>query len=140
MIDPSDDVAIRNLVAGYADAVGARDLEAWRATWSTDGVWQIGETVLEGIDAITRFMAEALGRFPRLVQTAFAGLVVEGADGRPTGVWPVLEIQSASETDERMVIGRYEDVYTKELGRWQFLERRFTALYRGAVEPGMKPR
>lgn len=140
MIDPSDDVAIRNLVAAYAAAVGARDLDSWKATWSPTGLWQIGETRIAGIDAITSFMAGALARFPHLTQTAFAGLVVEGADGRPTGVWPVLEIQHASETDERMVIGRYEDVYTKELGRWQFAERRFTALYRGAVEPGMQAR
>jgi hypothetical protein len=140
VIKPEDDIAIRNLVATCAAAVGARDLDAWSATWSPEGVWRIGDKVVEGIESIAQFMAGALERFPRIVQTAFAGLVVEGEDGRPTGVWPVLEIQHVSDTDERIVVGEYRDVYTKDSGRWLFAERSFAAVYRGAADSGMQTR
>lgn len=140
MLTLQDDIEIRNLVATYADAVGAKDLESWKATWAQDAVWQIGDRIMEGIDDVVGFMESALARFPQILQTAFSGKVDMGEDGRPTGVWPVLEIQHVSETEEQMLIGRYEDVYTHESGRWVFATRRFQALYRGPVAPGMQAR
>lgn len=139
MIEPTDDVAIRNLVATYSNAVGSRDLDTWQDTWSPDGVWHVGGKVLEGRDDIVGFMSSALDRFPNLVQTVFSGIVGE-REGGVTGTWHVLEVQHASETDERLLIGRYEDVYTKRGGQWAFGERRFTPLYRAATVPGMEPR
>lgn len=140
MLNPQDDIEIRNLVATYADAVGARDLDAWRATWSATGVWQIGDKEVEGIDSIVEFMTGALERFPMLVQTAFAGRVQEDSAGKITGLWPVMEIQHSGESEEGMVIGRYEDEYVQESGRWVFARRRFQALYRGPIAAGMQPR
>jgi hypothetical protein len=56
------------------------------------------------------------------------------------GTWHVLEVQHVSETDERLLIGRYEDVYAKRDGHWVFAERRFAPLYRAAAVPGMEAR
>jgi uncharacterized protein (TIGR02246 family) len=140
LIEPTDDSAIRNLVATYADAVGARDLDAWQNTWSPDGVWHVGNTVLQGKDDIVGFMSGALERFSNLLQTVFSGIVTERDGGGIYGTWHVLEVQHVSETDERLVIGRYDDVYTKRDGHWVFAERRFTPLYRGPAVPGMEAR
>lgn len=133
MIEPIDDIAIRNLVATYAAAVGARDLTTWQATWSPDGVWGVGGKVLEGKDEIVGFMSGALDMFPSLLQTVFSGIIRKREDGGIGGTWHVLEVQHVSETDERLLIGQYEDVYTKHDERWVFAERRFTALHRGAL-------
>ena len=37
----ADDLAIRDLVYRYSDAVCRRDQVAWSATWAEDGVWQL---------------------------------------------------------------------------------------------------
>jgi hypothetical protein len=140
VIEPGDDLAIRNMVAASADAVTARQLDVWRAFWAPDGVWQIGDRVVEGSEDIAHFLSGALERFPRLVQTAFAGRLAEDVDGRVVGVWPVLEIQHAGASDERLLVGQYDDIYTKVQGRWLFARRQFTAIYRGAVEPGLQER
>jgi hypothetical protein len=84
-------------------------------------------------------MSGALGRFPNLLQTVFSGIVRE-RDGGINGTWHVLEVQHVSETDERLLIGQYEDVYTKRDGQWVFAERRFTPLYRAPAVPGMEAR
>jgi len=81
MIEPTNDIAIRNLVATCAAAVGARDLTAWQATWSPDGVWGVGSRVLEGKDEIVGFMSGALGMFPNLLQTVFSRIIREREDG-----------------------------------------------------------
>jgi uncharacterized protein (TIGR02246 family) len=137
LIEPADDAAIRNLVATYANAVGARDLDTWQSTWSPDAVWHVGGKVLEGREDVVGFMSGALDRFSNLLQTVFSG-IVEEREGGITGTWHVLEVQHVSETDERLLIGRYEDVYTKRDGQWRFAERRFTSLYRGPAVPGME--
>jgi ketosteroid isomerase-like protein len=37
-----DELAIRALVARYADAVCRRDPDAWAATWAEDCKWDLG--------------------------------------------------------------------------------------------------
>jgi hypothetical protein len=68
----------------------------------------------------------------------FSGIVRERAGGGISGAWHVLEVQHVSETDERLLIGRYDDVYAKRDGHWVFAERRFTPIYRAAAVPGME--
>ena len=47
-----DELAIRNLVARYADAVSNADESAWIETWAADGCWSIAGTTSEGLDAL----------------------------------------------------------------------------------------
>ena len=41
-LDTADELAIRNLLARYGDAVCRRDPAAWIATWATDCTWDLG--------------------------------------------------------------------------------------------------
>ena len=49
--DPvADELAIRNLVARYSDAVIRDDGDDWRACWHPDAVWMLGPGRFEGIE------------------------------------------------------------------------------------------
>ena len=43
-----DELAIRALVARYADAVCRRDPDAWAATWAEDCRWDLGGPLASG--------------------------------------------------------------------------------------------
>ena len=47
-----DRLAIQDLVAAYGDAVVRHDGDAWSSLWTKDAVWLLGETKVEGRDAI----------------------------------------------------------------------------------------
>jgi hypothetical protein len=143
LVDPVVEVAVRNNVATYADAVTRRDMSLWRDTWADEGVWSFADTEFDGrivgADNCTAFMMETLGWFPRLLQTVFSGHVFERADGRVGAVWHIVEIQHRSPGDERLVVGRYEDVYRQQGDRWVFAERAYRRLYGAQIPGGMLP-
>ena len=41
MTNLEDELALRNLMARYVDAVNRYDADAWIATWAEDGVWNL---------------------------------------------------------------------------------------------------
>ena len=53
MSNPAEDeLAIRHLVAAYADAVNRRDGPLWASTWADDGVWDLMGNEITGKDAV----------------------------------------------------------------------------------------
>jgi uncharacterized protein (TIGR02246 family) len=126
---PEDDLAIRDLVYRYADAVCRRDQEAWAATWAEDGIWQLPRAPrMEGRDAIVGLWATAMGGFPFVVQIVHHGLVDIDGD-RATGRWYLSEHMKTSADDGRYNVGCYQDRYVKRDGRWLFAERHYAILY-----------
>ncbi len=129
-----DELAIRNLVARYADAVCRRDATSWTATWAPDSTWEVGSVTTHGPAEARAFWQSALAKYPWLVQVVASGEVFEGETG-PRGVWYVVELQQVEDGNVRMVVGRYEDRYVNHAGRWAFASRRFQMTYRGERGP-----
>ena len=55
-----DELALRNLMGRYTDAVNRRDADAWIATWAEDGVWR--ETIGRGGQEISKERANRAQR------------------------------------------------------------------------------
>ena len=130
-----DELAIRNLVARYADAASQRDTQTWAQTWAVDGVWDLGRATARGRDEILAVLQAGYDRHAYLLQMMTSGEVfTEGTDVR--GVWYVLEVQGDENGSQRLVAGRYDDIYRVEDGHWVFAKRRFQRTYRGAPSDG----
>ena len=124
-----DDLAIRDLVYRYADAVCRRDQDAWGATWAEDGVWQLpGAPRMEGREAIVGLWAGAMGSFTFVVQIVHYGVLDIDGD-KATGRWYLSENLKGADDDGRYNIGCYQDRYVKRDGQWLFAERHYAILY-----------
>ena len=80
-----DELAIRSLVARYADAVNRYDEALWAGTWAVNGVWDLAGMVVEGRKAVVDFWRNAMGSFEFAIQLVYQGTIeIEGdsASGR----------------------------------------------------------
>ena len=103
----ADELAIRDLVARYADAVAQRDAQSWSDTW-------------------TRLMDS----FEFVVQIPEYGSVeVQGEHA--TGRWTIRELGWPRQGGPTATLGLYRDAYRCKQGEWRFCERRFQLLYMG---------
>lgn len=124
-----DDLAIRDLVARYADAVCRRDAEAWAATWAEDGVWQLpGAPRVQGRDAIVALWRNAMAGLPFVAQLVHQGVLDIDGD-RATGRWYLTETLKTADGSGRHDIGVYEDRYVRTADGWRFSERHYTILH-----------
>ncbi|SRR6266508_3852241 len=125
-----DELAIRTLVARYADAVMRRDCDAVRATWSHDGAWDLGFARAAGADEIVALWERLMAKCDLVLQTVHSGtVVVERERGR--GRWYFTELNRDHDGNGIMMAAVYDDVYTKLDGEWRFSSRRFDVRYRG---------
>jgi uncharacterized protein (TIGR02246 family) len=125
----ADELAIRDLVARYADAVCRRDQEAWGATWAEDGIWQLpGAPRTEGRAAIVALWAGAMAGFPFVVQLMHSGVLsIDGT--RASGRWYLQEYLKFKDGNGMHNVGCYQDRYVKRDGLWLFAERHYAVLY-----------
>lgn len=123
-----DRLAIRELVESYNDAVMRFDADAWGANWSEDAHWSVpGLADATGRAAIVRQWQQAMAAFDCVGFFASAGpLVVE--QRRANGTWYQQEFLYFKDGTKRVVIGRYDDEYIKQSGRWYFQKRSYTVL------------
>ena len=125
-----DELAIRDLVARYADAVARRDAEAWAATWAEDGEWHIFGQPTRGRDAVVALWKTLMGTLPFVLQVPSSGIIrVAGARG--TGRWHVTEYGKRNDGAGTLTLGTYQDEYCRRGDDWRFRLRRFDALYMG---------
>jgi SnoaL-like domain len=131
-----DELAVRNLVARYSDAVCRRDPGAWASTWAADCTWDLGGgRVVRGRHAALELWTSALGKYPWVAQLAPTGTVeITGDTGR--GRWWVLELNHLQGGTGALHLGHYDDEYRRTDEGWQFAVRRFTMVYRGPLDPG----
>lgn len=137
VLRPVDELEIRALVARYHDANNRGDQVAWAATWSTEGQWHVGPRTLVGRQAMLDFWQRILAPYEsRIVQLVAHGQIRVSADG-VVGDSMFLEFaRKTGEPADHVEIGRYEDHYVREDGRWVFAERRFALIYRSAISAG----
>lgn len=126
----ADELAIRDLVARYSDAVIRNDAEAWAATWAEDATWKVGPNESRGRDAIVATWKDLMGSFGEVRQLAHQGLIrIEG--DRATGRWTMSELGWPKRGEPSVLIGVYRDECARIDGGWRFTSRRFDILYVG---------
>jgi SnoaL-like domain len=122
-VSAEDELAIRALVARYADAVCRRDPDAWAATWAEDCRWDLGGgRVVSG-------RAETLNLWRAAIEK------VEGDQAR--GWWYLIEFNQRAQGDGTLHLGHYDDEYVRTSDGWRFASRTMHMLYRGAMDPGI---
>ncbi len=129
-----DEMAIRDLVASYADAVNRRDRDSWRDTWAENAEWRIRDTAVLGRQAIVEFWVGAMASFEGVIQMVAQGTVSVTGD-EAFGSWTIWEIGRRAD-EGSLVVGSYSDRYVRQSSGWRFAARHFTVCYRGDLPPG----
>jgi uncharacterized protein (TIGR02246 family) len=125
-----DELAIRDLVARYSDAVNRRDETAWAATWAEDGRWYLGAQASEGREKIVTTWRTLMGLFEFVAQLPAHGIIEVDGD-EATGRWTIQEIGRPKGGPGSSTIALYDDLYRRDAGDWRIVERRFQVLYTG---------
>lgn len=133
----ADELAIRSLVARYADTVGSGDIEGWSATWADDGEWSVLGATHRGRAAVVGRLEELLGGLEFVVQIASGG-VLEICGETATGRWSVTEHGRFAGGAPLFTLGRYRDDYVCVDGEWRFARRVFHAIYIGPPDMSAK--
>ena len=135
-MDVADELAIRNLLARYGDAVCRRDADAWAATWAEDCAWDLGGgRVVRGRDDVVALWRTAIAKYPWVAQVPASGFVEQVGD-EVRGTWYVLELNHLADGSGVLHLGHYDDTYLRTAAGWRFATRRFRMIYRGAMDPG----
>jgi uncharacterized protein (TIGR02246 family) len=122
-----DQLEIQGLAARYNHAIDSGDADGFVATFVEAGVLDAGGLVLEGHAALKDFGStfSSSARAPRHVAT---NLVIDG-DGDHATLKAYIQMYMLSGEPAKQTItaaGKYDDVLTKEDGRWKFVRRTFT--------------
>ena len=132
----AEELAIRELVARYADAVNRYDEDLWQSTWAESGVWSLPALTVEGRDSVVDLWRTAMASFEFALQLVYQGTVTIDAD-IATGRWYLTETLRPQGADaDRTTIGTYEDEYVKQDGSWLFSRRKYHVLYESAQPKG----
>lgn len=128
-----EELALRDLVHRYADAVCRRDVAAVADCFTADGVWTVsgyGEPC--GRDAIAAFLDGLLESWEVIVHALLSGRVhLHPTDQeRATGRWYISEFGRRTDGAELSFVGVYHDEYAREGGRWHFRTRRYDSMFR----------
>lgn len=126
---PATDIALRQLVSRYCDAVVRADSTTFGQLWAADGVWQLTKPV-EGRDAIVATFDKLLGAYAWMVPSApNAVFEVDEAAGVATGRVTTIEQFQRKKGGAGTLVGVYHDQYVRRDGGWQFAERRMEIIH-----------
>lgn len=141
MNNPTDEFAIRALVANYADAVNRYDATAWGDTWAEDGQWLLrGDKAVTGKGAIVEF-------WQSVMETLTFAIMIPGSaqihiiGNKATGRWTMVEIveekpgQGWNKGDGAHIVGVYNDHYSKVNNQWLIQSRHYHMLYQSPTSP-----
>lgn len=127
--------AIADLIHRYADAVCRFDPDQWAATWAPDGIWDMGQTKVEGREAIGETWKSIMGGIPAVFHVYYNGTTdLDDATGTGTGRWYIGEFLRLPDDSTIAMYGYYDDEYVKVDGEWLFRTRTLTPLYRGPAD------
>jgi AcrR family transcriptional regulator len=128
---PATDIALRQLISKYCDAVVRRDALAFGELFTAEAVWNLGK-VYEGREAIAGAFASLTKAFTWLVQTApNAVFEVDETTGTGTGRVTILEQFNTKKGGDGSLVGVYHDRYVRQQGMWRFSERRIEVIHQG---------
>jgi len=128
-----DELALRNLMACYVDAVNRRDANAWIATWAEDGVWNLLGSPVSGRDNILALWQQMMGGFEFALMLPSSCLFTVDGDSA-SGHWYLHEYLRDTQGTASTVLSRYLDTYVKRQGKWLFQSRQYGFLYNGPAD------
>ena len=125
-----DEAAIRNLVAGFADATTRHDMTALSALWKQHGIFTIGAPLLNvcrGIEEIIGLISKLRGDKEFFVQFVNSGVISVNGD-HATARWLIEEVAKGGDKfyHNYCVVS---DAMEKVNGEWLFTERFFHFMY-----------
>lgn len=128
-----DELALRDLMARYVDAVNRYDADAWIATWADDAVWNLLGNPVEGKDNILALWQQMMGTFDFALM--FPNSCLFDIDGdSASGHWYLHEYGRDKEGNGNTILSRYVDTYVKRDGQWLFKSREYGFIYNGAPD------
>ncbi len=129
----ADNLALRELAASYIDAVNRSDGDAWKATWSENGIWKLMGTEVSGLEALFGFWQTAMSGFKFVLMVLNSGTIEINGD-TASGRWYVTEHLLGQDGNGLHIEGVYDDQYVREDGRWVFARRDYHVIYRGSED------
>ncbi len=128
-----DELALRDLMARYVDAVNRYDAEAWIQTWAEDGVWNLLGNPVEGRDSILGLWQQMMATFEFALLLPSSCLFEVDGDSA-SGHWYLHEYSRDLEGNRSTILSRYDDTYVRRDGRWLFKSRDYGFIYNGAPD------
>lgn len=123
-----DREAIRALILAYGEAHDHRDYRTFAELFATNGEWVGGLGSAQGPQAIFELMDRTIGHDPRPEGSGTYHVMtndqieIDGDRARATTKW--LYLAPGDDGAPRLVfLGRYEDQFIRENGKWKFLRR-----------------
>ncbi len=120
------DLALRQLVTSYCDAVNRLDADAFTAVWTNDGNWDNGRSKpVSGRANIGGAFARAAKRAEWIMHVEpLAVFEIDEDAGEGSGRVTIHERIQFRDGTASSVIGTYHDQYIRSRSGWQFAERR----------------
>jgi ketosteroid isomerase-like protein len=125
-----DELALRNLMGRYTDAVNRRDADAWIATWAEDGVWNLLGSPVTGRNDILALWLQMMGGFEFALMLPSSGVFDINGD-HASGHWYLHEYTRDHEGNTSTMVSRYLDTYVKQGDQWLFQLREYSFIYNG---------
>ena len=125
-----DELALKNLMARYVDAVNRRDGDAWSATWAEDSVWNLLGSPVAGKDNILGLWQQMMSGFEFALMMPSSSLFEIDGDSA-SGHWYLHEYTRDLEGTASTILSRYVDTYVKQDGQWLFKTRDYGFIYNG---------
>ncbi len=125
-----DEIALRNLMARYCDAVNRVDADAWIGTWAEDAIWNLLGNPVSGKDNILALWKQMMGSFEfalMLPNSCLFEVDVDTARGHSY----LHEYTRDPQGNAGKVLSRYKDTYVKVDGEWLFKSRDYSFIYNG---------
>jgi uncharacterized protein (TIGR02246 family) len=120
------DLALRQLLTGFCDAVNRFDADSFAALWTNDGNWDNGETKpVSGRANIATAFTKAAKRMAWAVHVEpLAVFEIDEDTGEGSGRITVQERIQLTDGSTVSILGTYHDRYIRSRSGWQFAERR----------------
>ena len=133
MNSPEHDLALRNLMARYIDAVNRGDGDAWITTWAEDASWQLLGNTVTGRDNILALWKQMMTGFEFALMLPSSCLFdINGHQA--SGHWYLQEHTRDREGNAASVVSRYRDSYSCIDGEWLYQSRDYDIIYYGPAD------
>jgi hypothetical protein len=138
LLQPADDLAIREVVHRYADAVVHRDAEQWGSCFADDARWDLGRATATSRAEAVELFVRAMGNMQAFVQVVHNGAAQATDDpDRATGRWYIGEHYRLADGTPGVLAAHYDDEYVRGAdGAWRFASRVLTIHYAGPPDLG----
>jgi ketosteroid isomerase-like protein len=128
-----DELALKNLMSRYADAVNRVDAETWISTWAKDAIWNLLGNPVSGKDNILALWKQMMSSFEFALMLPSSCLFEVNGD-TASGHWYLHEYTRDPEGNASTVLSRYVDTYVKQDGQWLYKSRDYGFIYNGPAD------